>query len=267
MKIAVYCGSNLGRNPVYKQAALELGTWMAKNGHVLVYGGGRRGLMGVVSNAVIDAGGDAIGVIPHFLATTEKQNFRLDQIEYVDTMPERKTRMIELSDVFIALPGGPGTLEEISEIISLNRLERNLSPCIVYNVDHFYDEFSSYLDKMEEEGFMTYPERKRILIAQTLEDIIEIVGGIFTFCYEPDRIWVSGENGKVLAEVTFPYVDGVRVVKHTFVDESLRGKGVATRLMHELVKILRENDEEARLECSFAIQWFKKHTDFRDVVM
>ncbi|MBP3870571.1 MAG: TIGR00730 family Rossman fold protein [Faecalicoccus sp.] len=267
MKIAVYCGSNLGSNPAYKEAAVELGTWMAQNGHVLVYGGGRRGLMGVVSNAVIDAGGQAIGVIPHFLATTEKQNFRLDQIEYVDTMPERKTRMIELSDVFIALPGGPGTLEEISEIISLNRLERNLSPCIVYNVDHFYDEFASYLDKMEEEGFMSYPERKRILIAQTLDDIIEIVGGIFTFCYEPDRIWVSGKNGEVLAEVTFPYVDGVRVVKHTFVDESLRGKGVATRLMHELVKVLRENDEEARLECSFAIQWFKKHTDFRDVVM
>ena len=267
MKIAVYCGSNLGNNPVFQQSAEELGTWMGENSHVLVYGGSIKGLMGVVSNAVLDAGGDAIGVIPHFLANVEKQNFRLKHIEYVDTMPERKTRMIELSDVFIALPGGPGTLEEISEIISLNRMGKNLNPCIIYNVNHFYDDFAKYLDVMMEEGFMTYQERKRILVAESLDDIREIVGGLFTFCYEADRIWVEGENGEVLGEVIFPKIDGVRVVKHTFVDESVRGKGIASRLMIELVKTLRENNEAARLECTYAIQWFKNHPDFKDVLV
>lgn len=118
MRIAVYCGANVGTRPAYEETAKDLGQWMAKNGHVLVFGGGGVGLRGVVSNAILDQGGQVIGIIPQFLVDHEVANQRLTNLIVVDDMRTRKQAMIDRADAFIALPGGPGTLEEIAEVIS-----------------------------------------------------------------------------------------------------------------------------------------------------
>ena len=118
MNIAVYLGSNMGKDPTIKQMTEEVGKWLAENNHTLVYGGAKNGLMGVVADSVLSNGGHAIGVIPQFLELKEQAHADLDELHIVDTMAQRKTMMIELADAFITMPGGPGTLEEVSEIIS-----------------------------------------------------------------------------------------------------------------------------------------------------
>ena len=113
MNIAVYLGSSMGKDPTMKEMTQKVGEWLAENHHTLVYGGARNGLMGVVADSVIAHGGHVIGVIPQFLEEKEQAHDNLDELHIVDTMAERKTMMIELSDAFIAMPGGPGTLRSI----------------------------------------------------------------------------------------------------------------------------------------------------------
>ncbi len=149
---------------------------MGKNGHTLVYGGGRKGLMGVVADAVLAEGGKAIGVIPAFLRTPEEAHTGLTALYTVQTMAERKARMREMGEAFLALPGGPGTLEEITEIISLKRLGKVTAPCLIYNVEGYYDELHRACEKMSEAGFLAYDSRELVQFPTSLEAVVEGIG-------------------------------------------------------------------------------------------
>lgn len=171
MEITVYCGSSFGTNPAFREAAAELGAWIGNNGHSLVYGGSRMGLMGVVADAVLEAGGTVFGVEPRFLIETELQHDGLTEFVAVDTMSERKNMMIERGEAFLAMPGGLGTLEEISEIASQIRLKLLDAPCIIYNVAGYYDNFFRYLDRMTTEGFIRAYEAEHIHRAESIDDV------------------------------------------------------------------------------------------------
>ena len=176
MNITVYCGSRFGEKAEFKNRALELGNWIANSGHSLVYGGGNVGLMGAVANTVLEAGAKVYGIIPEFLLDQEKGHEGLYTLEIVESMPERKTRMINLGDAFIALPGGPGTLEEISEIISLRRLNRTEKPCIVYNIDGFYDPLKNLLDEMVAADFLPAEDLSKVIFASDIDEIKAALG-------------------------------------------------------------------------------------------
>jgi len=152
--IAVYCGSGEGASPEYREAAAGLGRELAKRGIALVYGGASVGLMGAVADAVLERGGKAIGVLPRFLRDREIAHGGLTQLILVGTMHERKAKMVELADGFIALPGGPGTLEELFEVFTWGRLELHRKPVGLFNVRGYYDPLLAMFDTMEREGFM-----------------------------------------------------------------------------------------------------------------
>ena len=118
MNIAVFCGASLGNDAIYKEKTIELGHWIAENNHRLIYGGGNVGLMGIIADTVLENAGEVIGVMPSFLVEREISHTGINELITVDDMDERKKYMIENSEAFIALPGGPGTLEEISQVIS-----------------------------------------------------------------------------------------------------------------------------------------------------
>ena len=171
MNITVYCGSRFGEKSVFKDKAVELANWIVESGHSLVYGGGNVGLMGIVANTVLEGGAKVYGIIPEFLLNQEKGPQGLYTLEIVNSMPERKTRMINLGDAFIALPGGPGTLEEISEIISLRRLNRTDKPCILYNIEGFYDPLRKLLNEMVDADFLPAKDLDKVVFASNLDEI------------------------------------------------------------------------------------------------
>lgn len=171
MNIIVYCGANVGNDPQFRQAASDLGTWIGKNGHGLVYGGGKAGLMGVVADAVLAAGGEAIGVIPLFLENRELAHNGLTDLITVETMDQRKIKMLELGDVCIALPGGAGTLEEIAEAVSWSRIGKNDNPCIFYDQSGYYHHLQAFYDEMVSRDFLSAADREKILFSNSLIDI------------------------------------------------------------------------------------------------
>lgn len=175
MHIAVYMGSSLGTDNEYKKAAQELGTWIGESHHTLVYGAGQTGLMGVVADAVLDAHGHVYSVIPFFLAKTELIHHEIDELHEVKTMAERKTMMKEKADAFIALPGGLGTLEEISEIMSDIRLHLIDAPCIILNIHHFYDALQKQCEDMVKYGFVDQRSMNKITFVETVDEIKEIL--------------------------------------------------------------------------------------------
>lgn len=175
MKITVFCGANNGRNEAYKENAMEVGKWIATNNHTLVYGGGKIGLMGVIADTVLENRGEVIGIMPQFLVDREISHTGITEFIIVDDMSERKTKLVDLGDVFIALPGGPGTLEEISQVISWVRVGKKDAPCILMNVDGYYDFLEQYFDKMVKEGFLTKEDRARTLFAKSVSEMGEFI--------------------------------------------------------------------------------------------
>ena len=139
MNITVYLGANEGNDPSLRRAAQELGTWIGKSGNGLVYGGSKVGLMGEIAQSALNAGGEVTGVEPQFFVERELQYESLTRLIVTRDMAERKAKMIELGDAFIALPGGTGTLEEITEVMSKVSLNQLDAPCILYNLDGYYD--------------------------------------------------------------------------------------------------------------------------------
>ncbi|MGM0213969.1 TIGR00730 family Rossman fold protein [Enterococcus sp. AZ109] len=182
MNIAVYCGASVGNEPVYSENAQTLGTWIVENNHRLIYGGGKAGLMGVMADTVLAKGGSVIGVIPTFLQQRELAHPNLDELIVVETMAERKNQMLAAADVCIALPGGPGTLEEISEAISLARVGQNDSPCIFYDTNDYYHLLQDFFDKMVAANFLSANDRKKILFAHSIQEIEEFIAA-----YEPPQ--------------------------------------------------------------------------------
>ena len=162
--ICVYCGSNPGRLPEYRGAARLLGYEMADRGLGLVYGGASIGVMGAVADAVLERGGQAIGVIPYSLATKEVSHDGLDELIVVDSMHERKAKMAELSDGFVALPGGWGTIEEIFEMLTWAQLGFHEKPCGLLNVASYYDPLFTFLENAIEQQFVKEAYRPMIMM-------------------------------------------------------------------------------------------------------
>ena len=171
MKVTVFCGANNGKSESYIKNATELGEWIADNNHTLVYGGGKIGLMGVIADTVLENRGEVIGIMPQFLVDREISHTGITEFIIVDDMSVRKAKLIDLGDVFIALPGGPGTLEEISQVISWVRVGKKDAPCILMNVDGYYDFLEQYFDKMVAEGFLTIEDRKNTLFTDNIEEM------------------------------------------------------------------------------------------------
>lgn len=157
--VCVFCGSNPGNDPVYAAGATAMGVEIAKRGLTLVYGGGAVGLMGIVANAALEAGGRVHGVIPRALREKEIGHNGLTELEVVDTMHTRKARMAELSDGFIAMPGGIGTFEELFEIWTWAQLGIHTKPLAFLNIAGFYDPLATFLDNTVEAGFLKQSHR------------------------------------------------------------------------------------------------------------
>jgi uncharacterized protein (TIGR00730 family) len=165
--VCVYCGSNPGKLPEYREAALVLGRELAGRGLGLVYGGASVGIMGAVADAVLERGGKAVGIIPFSLATKEVSHDGLDQLIVVDSMHERKAKMAELSDGFIALPGGWGTIEEIFEMLTWAQLGFHEKPCGLLNVASYYDHLFTFLENAIEQQFVKEEYRPMIIMEET----------------------------------------------------------------------------------------------------
>lgn len=157
--ICVYCGSNSGSKPVYAQRAAELGARIASEDLQLVYGGGNVGLMGIVADAVLANGGEVIGVIPEQLVQWEVAHKGVTRLEVVANMHERKARMFDLADAFVALPGGFGTLDEMFEMLTWRQLGLGKKPCAFFDVDGFYAPLIGMIDRMVEERFLHAEQR------------------------------------------------------------------------------------------------------------
>ena len=164
-RLCVFCGSSHGANPAYAEAAKNLGGEFARRGIGLVYGGGNVGLMGVIADAVLAAGGEVIGVIPEALMAKELGHNGIQDLRVVKTMHERKAMMAELADGFIAMPGGIGTFEEFFEIVTWAQLGFHSKPCALLNVNGFYDPLLGLVDHAIEERFIKASQR-RILIVE-----------------------------------------------------------------------------------------------------
>ena len=175
MNITVYLGANEGNDPGLKPAVQELGTWIGRSGNALVYGGSRSGLMGAIADSVLAAGGLVTGVEPEFFIKDEFQHDGLTKLIVTRDMAERKRKMIELGDAFIAFPGGTGTLEEIAEVMSKVSLRHLNAPCILYNLNGYYDHLKALLEHMTEKGLSSEERQAGIYFAENLEDIRNIL--------------------------------------------------------------------------------------------
>lgn len=165
-RVCVYCGSHAGRKPAYAEGARRLGELLGERGIGLVYGGGRVGLMGVLADAALAAGAEVIGVIPEALEVAEVGHQGLTELRVVASMHERKAQMVELSDAFVALPGGLGTLDELFEVWTWGQLGLHAKPCGLLDADRYFAPLLAFLDRMVEDEFVR-PEHRRMLLCDT----------------------------------------------------------------------------------------------------
>ena len=177
-RICVFCGSSVGGNPAYAEAAITLGGLLATKKIGLVYGGGNVGLMGVIADAVLEAGGEVIGVIPHSLAQREIEHQGLTQLHVVDSMHTRKAMMAELADAFIAMPGGVGTFEEFFEAVTWTQLGLHRKPCGLLNVAGFYTPLAAFIDQAVSEGFIKPVHRASIVVDDNAERLLDTLAKV-----------------------------------------------------------------------------------------
>lgn len=170
MNITVYLGANEGNDPRLRKSVEELGAWIGSSGNALVYGGSKSGLMGAIADSVLQAGGEVTGIEPQFFIENELQHDGLTK-----DMSERKAKMIELGDAFIAFPGGTGTLEEITEVMSKVSLKHMNAPCILYNLNGYYDDLKALLAKMIDKGLSSKERQEGIYFAENLDEIKRIL--------------------------------------------------------------------------------------------
>lgn len=175
MNITVYLGALEGNDKALKDAVIELGKWIGESGNDLVYGGSDSGLMGVIASSVLSSGGKVTGVEPQFFIDAELQYDGLTELIVTKDMSERKNKMIELGDAFIAFPGGTGTLEEIAEIISKVSLGHLDAPCILYNLNGYYDGLKTLLSHMFDMGLSTKERQEGIYFVENLDEIKQIL--------------------------------------------------------------------------------------------
>ena len=172
-RVCVYAGSNRGSDPAYADGAHALATLMAERGIGLVYGGGKVGLMGVVADTMLAAGGEVIGVMPQALIDREIGHPGLTELQVVDSMHERKARMAELADAFVAVPGGIGTLEELIEVYTWSQLGIHNKPCGVLNANGYYDHLAAFLDHAVTAGFLRPQHRATLTVTDDPAALLE----------------------------------------------------------------------------------------------
>lgn len=175
-RVCVFCGSSIGARAEYSEAAVTLGGLLAKRKIGLVYGGGNVGLMGVIADAVLEAGGEVIGVIPHSMAVREVAHTRLTQLHVVDSMHTRKAMMADLADAFVAMPGGVGTFEEFFEAVTWTQLGLHRKPCGLLNVAEFYTPLAAFIDQAVSEGFIKPVHRASIVVDDNAERLLDNLG-------------------------------------------------------------------------------------------
>ncbi len=182
-KIAVYCGASSGNNKIYQAAARKLGRWLVRENLELVYGGGGVGLMGILASEVLHNGGKVHGVMPQELVDHGAAFSELSDLEVVANMSIRKQEMLTIADGCIALPGGPGTLEEIVEAFSWARIGDNDNPCVFYNINGYYNPLKAMFDEMVQDDFLTQIDREKLLFSDSLTEILA-----FMTAYIPPKV-------------------------------------------------------------------------------
>jgi uncharacterized protein (TIGR00730 family) len=171
--VGVFCGSSMGINPVYRKQAVLLGKKMAQAGLDLIFGGGNIGLMRIIADEMLKHRRQVIGIMPHFLAEKEITHLGITEMLLVDDMHQRKQQIMERSDAFIAMPGGFGTLDEISEVLTGYQLNSINKPLALYNIHNYFDHFLHFLDTMVAEGFLRQEHRHNIIVENNPEKLIE----------------------------------------------------------------------------------------------
>jgi uncharacterized protein (TIGR00730 family) len=190
-RITVFCGSSSGTEEIYTSQAIQLGQTLAKRNIELVYGGAKVGLMGAVADGVLNAGGKAIGVLPNFLRSKEIAHKQLTELILVDTMHERKTKMNDLCDGVIALPGGFGTLEELFEMLTWGQLGLHKKPIAILNIDGYYDALIVFVQTMTDKGLLKGVNQQMLLVSDTIDDLLDKMEN-----YVPPTVgkWINKEN-------------------------------------------------------------------------
>lgn len=174
-RICVYCGSSSGELPAYLESARILARELVKHDIGLVYGGASVGLMGEIADTVLEAGGEVIGVIPQSLVEKEVSHHGLTELKIVSSMHERKSIMAEISDGFIALPGGLGTIEELFEMLTWSQLGFHRKPCAILNVANYYDKLSLFLEHAVEQGFIKNIHREMLLVEEEPKKLLKVM--------------------------------------------------------------------------------------------
>jgi len=182
-KIVVFCGSSLGFNPVYKEAAIKLGNYFANNNISLVYGGGKVGMMGILADTILTKKGNVIGVIPKLLEKEEVVHTGVAEMIVCKTMSERKVIMSKLVDGYITLPGGFGTLDELFEALTLSQLQIEQKPIGLLNSNGFFDAMLLQIDKMVAEGYVKAANKKLLIVGNSVEDLMQKMSN-----YNPPKI-------------------------------------------------------------------------------
>jgi uncharacterized protein (TIGR00730 family) len=173
--IAVYCGSRAGHRPIYQQVAVQLGQGLAHAGFGLVYGGASIGLMGLVADAVLADGGPVLGVIPDFLMSYEIAHNHLSELQVVPTMHARKAIMAERASAYVAIAGGWGTLEELTEMVSWQQLGQHDKPIILLNTDGYFDGLIMQLQRAVDDGFMSVQDQARLLVCTNVQGVLDVL--------------------------------------------------------------------------------------------
>nr|WP_315151627.1 TIGR00730 family Rossman fold protein [uncultured Flavobacterium sp.] len=190
-RITVFCGSSSGTEEIYTSQAILLGQTLAKRNIELVYGGAKVGLMGAVADGVLNAGGKAIGVLPNFLRSKEIAHKQLTELILVDTMHERKTKMNDLCDGVIALPGGFGTLDELFEMLTWGQLGLHKKPIAILNIDGYYDALIVFVQTMTDKGLLKEVNQQMLLVSDSIDDLLDKMEN-----YVPPTVgkWINKEN-------------------------------------------------------------------------
>jgi hypothetical protein len=191
-RVCVFCASARGNAPEFCAAASALGRALAEAGWGLVYGGAQVGLMGLLADAAIEAGGEAIGVIPRSLEQKEVAHRRLDKLYVVESMHERKQKMVDHSDAFVALPGGYGTLDEFFEVLTWLQLGIHDKPCVLINLEDYFGKLLAFLDTAVEHGFLKPENRALIHVISAPQEVVPLL----------QRLWIAGaEPGNLQNEL------------------------------------------------------------------
>jgi uncharacterized protein (TIGR00730 family) len=189
--IAVFCGSSSGNNSLYEKTAYEAGAFLALEGLQVIYGGSQLGLMGAVANGALSRGGKVTGVIPGFLSTKEIAHTGITELIVVDNMHERKLRMHALSDAIIALPGGWGTMEELTEMLTWGQLGLHTKPIGLLNIGGYYDGFIQLIATMHQEGFLREEYMRMLIVA---DNIVDLISRMRSYIAPPVPQWITEET-------------------------------------------------------------------------